>query len=216
MNHATISKQAPAVSSPVPSASNRINGTGKERQSREQATGDDEPNGNAARSRSPRSHRMIGSRQRNADDENGIALSPDGIKVSKHRHRGGKTRTSVHPLPSEIRREAEASPLHETRDKTRTNATPHARHGLGKTGKHDATPQDKRMTLCPNDETLRATTMMTNKARDAPRDGRARRGTRSPGASKSNERKIASRAVFPSSYENEENGERQRFSPAAR
>lgn len=63
MNHATISKQAPAVSSHVPSASNRINGTGKERQSREQATGDDEPNGERRAEPIPFSHRMIGSRR---------------------------------------------------------------------------------------------------------------------------------------------------------
>lgn len=45
ISHMTISKQAAAAPLPVPSASNRINGTRQKRQPRGQEAGDDEPNG---------------------------------------------------------------------------------------------------------------------------------------------------------------------------
>lgn len=73
--------------------------------------------------------------------------------------------------------------------------------------------QDERMTLRPRRDATSGTTRhdhrnehppaTNNKTRDAPRDEKARRGTRSPGTSDDDEREITPRAVFPSSYENE-------------
>lgn len=72
---------------------------------------------------------------------------PDGAKASKHRPRDSKTRTAANPLPSGIIREAEASPLHETRDETQPRgAASMQRHRNGQitdddtpTRRHDET-----------------------------------------------------------------------------
>lgn len=112
------------------------------------------------------------------------------------------TGTSAHPLPAEMRREAEASPLHETmrRDEAQGTAstprhrnghiidddTPTRRHARRRDekrtrrrakdeGKHTATPQDKRMTL-RHDETPTSRTARPDTRHERP--PRRRYGTR--------------------------------------
>ena len=115
--------------------------------------------------------------------------------TSTPRHPSSQDMGSYNETPDETH---ETRSGRDDRQRMRPGITTRRKTNAGHSA-HDETPRVEPQNPTPatsehhNDDT----------ARDALRDGKARRGTRSVGTPESDEREIQSCAVFPSSYENE-------------